>query len=247
MRSSNSPFTIRNEIQFWGRQIAEHQLFIYSGMVNNNIIRDTNTRHLERGVLNLRDEAMENHRIWQELSHSSNPAGKLDEVMDEIKRILDYQEYISETLKKGIFLGWNYPSLIGHMTMETKYFLKKLRGEGYVFESEVRFWLEHHKGETAVAEKQLDPIETGLSKIIRDYDEELEKLQTDLVNTSRRLDEDEMSDVLQGYDRIGNSLNWGAENAQLASITPIPVIKHAIREGQRAKQIFEWLRDNQRQ
>lgn len=235
----SSPFSRDDEIRFWGQQILEHQIFIYNGLVEDAITdADIEPRFIDGKPYSLRDEALIHLRQWDIILNK--PRFDNQEVNEAILSAFGYQNYILNILDRGIFIGYLYPSLIKHMNMETDYLWKKLNGYGYNFNDEFSFWVVHHQGETAVAEKLLDPSENQLAKIIQHYDEELEQLKNRPEETV-----EEFARILSGYDNIGSKIKDGLERNTLKSIISPLLIEHAIREGERAKQIFEWFLSRQ--
>ena len=237
---SLSPFSNEEELDFWGNQIAEHMQFIYSGLVESDLIEQNNLeKYLDDNIFGLRDESLDYYQRWIDILESIKIGYDENEnALFLIDETLNYQNKILGALDQSIFIGYLYPSLIEHMNEETTYLQNKLMGQGYNLEQEIAFWIDHHKGETAVAEKQLDPKEKRISDAIRTYDEYLEKLGED---PSQIRDYKDMEYVLQEYDKLGKSLLNKNIKGKVLSITPITLIEHAIREGKRAQQIFKWF------
>ena len=234
-------FSPINEIEFWGLQVCQHQLFIYALLVNDDLIRQNNLpQNITPDIFGLRDEALNHYNHWLQILENVQDPNIVNITSDEILDTLNYQNRISQVLLRGVFLGYLYPSLLEHMTEETLYFQNKLRGEGYDLQKEVKFWLYHHKSETEVAKKQLDPKEEVTEATIQHFDEEIKKLQKNPELALR-----EMGFVLDEYNKLGKELAVGIIGNKISTITPLIVAEHAIREGVRAKQIFQKLMHTQ--
>ena len=149
-----------------------------------------------------------------------------------IENTIRFQTLLADLIRGGIFIGAVYPSLLDHMNDESNYFLSKIKGNGYYLEDEVSFWLDHHKGETAVAGKLLDPKEEKLENIIKDYDKYIEELST---NPSIL---DEMKGILNDYEKIFRGVPGNINIGY-----PL-LVQHALREGRRAQEIFRWFAKN---
>lgn len=239
-------FPITDEIAFWGHQIEEHQAFIYALLVDDQLIRENDLLGLTRGI-RPRAEQLENK--WRNLLDVLFSNRDIITItLRLIEETLQYQQYIMEVLHRGIFIGWLPYSLVEHMTMETQYLQRKLTGEGYTLESEYKFWLPHHVGETAVLEKQLDPSQKQLARQIREYDEQLESIVNmtapdleELIEQKPRHIYNNIKFALNQYDSFGLELLGALATGKVLTITPQTVLDHAIREGQRAQFIFRAL------
>lgn len=236
--TENQPFTLEDEVKFWGLQTAEHQALIYTGLIDP-IYAETLNEPLALApsinVKTLKEEALRLHNRWQNII--KNP--KVRDAITTMDDTLIHQNRIFELTQQG-FIGYLYPSLIEHIIQESNYFRSKLSGFGYNLNEEINFWVDHHKGETAVVEKQLDPTETELGYIIRDYDERLEMYKNNPDAAYR-----DMGIILNTYDDLGVQLLKDMATGKVKTISPPALVEHAIREGQRAIEIFQWFRNQQ--
>jgi hypothetical protein len=242
-----SPFSVQDEIQFWGRQIAEHNLFLYQGLVNG-AIQEAKLKPIQLGnqSYNLREAGLVFFNTWNQALNQMTP---VDQVVSLLQDTLNYQNQVLQTLGQGTWIGWLSYSFVEHIIMEARYFMSKLTGAGYQLPSEMDFWLWHNDTETAASVKLLDPTEVNLANQANQFINQTRQLRAQLLNIQQggnlaALDQATVQN-LNEFGALGNTLRTGILNHTIKSnITPT-LINHIIREGNRATQIFQWLNQTQ--
>lgn len=244
---TSTPFSAQDEIQFWGRQIAEHNLFLYQGLVNG-AIQEANLPPVQLGnqSYNLREAAMVFFNAWTQALNQMTP---VDQVVVLLQDTINYQNQVLQTLGSGVWIGWLSYSFVEHIVMEARYFLSKLTGAGYDLRNEIDFWLWHNDTETAASVKLLDPKEVNLANQANQFINQTRVLRENLARLQQGANlstlDQAMVQNLHEFAALGNTLKTGIDNHTiLSNITPT-LINHVIREGDRATQIFQWLNQTQ--
>lgn len=218
----------QEEVNFWGLQITEHLLFISLGIVD----------------VNLKTQAQLLKSQWENLL--------LNKLNDEdmrrlIKETYDYHMVIQKILKDGIWIGWLSLSFMNHIIEELLYFNEKFNGTNYNINEEMKFWVWHHQTEFGALEKLLDPTEEEISKIMKEYIEETKNLTLDLNILMKDPTADilmlneETQKVINEYFNFTLDLEKDIENNIIISNISPDLIRHVIREGERAIDIFQKL------
>ena len=203
------------EIAFWKIQIKEHMMFIFLGLSDE--------------LMELKEKAIKLHESWHNLKVNTT------NVMPLIDETLKFQYLILKNMTKGVWIGWLSMSFMNHLIKETQYFKDKLSGK-VTYQDEIKFWLWHHHSECAAAEKLLDPTEEELSLVLKDYIEYVKSLEKDLKNNKMTK---EIKNVLKEYIDNTTQLEEGILNNTIYSnISPL-LIKHVIREGYYAIELFK--------
>lgn len=210
-------FTYNDEVVFWKRQIKEHQLFIYYGIIDYA----------------LKNEALNLHNLWGD-SMTPNQLSCL------IEKTQQFQSTLLSTVKVR-WIGWLSFSFIEHLQKELMYFKQKLQNQDYNLKEELEFWLWHHESEMAAAEKLLDPKEEEWCEKIKQYISTVKILKNDLQTLKRgkRTINKITEDVLLEYLTSTTQLEQMIKNKTVLSNIPLSLIQHVIREGERAILIFE--------
>ena len=206
-----TPFTVEDEIKFWGRQMSEHMLFI----------------HLDVHDETLKREAWSHKEAWTRLSSCPSNCSVTDEIILELDSTLEFQRRLLSMGDRSL-----YPSFLKHIISESLYFLNKLLGNGYSMQEEVAFWTSHHLGELSVQEKLLDPEEIQLSAIIRKFTDEIASLGEDRARMTMNI-----STIIDNY----NTLEFKLGTDDIKSIISTTMLDHTIREGERALKIMQWF------
>lgn len=242
-----SPFSIQDEIQFWGRQVAEHNLFLYQGLVEE-AIHEANLQPVRLGnrSYDLRNAGLVLFNAWNEARNQTAP---FDDVMVLLQDTIAYHNQVLQTLVSGVWIGWLSYSFVEHIIMEARYFLSKLTGAGYNLHDEIDFWLWHNSTETAAADKLLDPTEVDIDKEARQFIAKTNQLRADLLKLQQGADLSALDQAtvqnIKEFGDTGNTLRTKIMNRTLLSNISPTLINHVIREGDRAAKTFQWLNRNQ--
>jgi len=239
----DSPFTIQNEIAFWGTQIKEHMMLLYLALVDQAIEQANLSKQTIQGkAYNLREEALFLQNAWTSILGNSNP--DVNEVKQLMLTTMNYHERLTKALESG-WIGWASYSLNNHMMEELRYFWSKVTGAGYKLSDELNFWLWHDADEVAYSDKLIDPLQINLSNQAHEYINRTKQIRYELLQLLETGDfenlEGDALDVLYEYVGITEGLREGIRNKQILTNIPLAVVNHVIREGERSLEIFEWL------
>lgn len=231
-------FTLDDEIQFWGKQIKKHMKFIHLGLADipENI--------------NLKQEALTLKDSWHEIIYNDTNTqhNKKLSVLDLINVTDKYQIKIRDYIKNNVWLGWLSYSFVDHLIKELIYFKDKVSGKGYNIIDEIIFWSWHHESEISASEKLLDPSEEELSRLSKQYIEDVKILQEDIEEVMRSedfqledLNTEAIRPVLDEYLGQTEDLRHGIISKTVLTNISLDLVNHVIREGKRAIQIFDLL------
>lgn len=226
METYKKLFTYENEVNFWSARMGEHMYFIYLGLVNED----------------LKNKALEIKILWDEIF--SNKRKKSKPYVSEIIDVTyDFQTKLQDMITNGIWIGWLSYSFLEHLIRETVYFDRKIIDESYNINDEIKFWLWHHKSEFEASEKLLDPSEINLSNISKQFIEDIKLLEEDINKISNNNFDINLAteEILYEYLDKTKSLKDGIENKEILSNISVDLIRHVIREGERAIEIFDKL------
>jgi len=177
--ATTSNFPLIDEIHFWGRQLTEHCLFLFLGLQDTDNILKT-----EAYELNQRWEKFMNETFYDKgikvtpetvfLSESDlDKVGNIstDKVNKLIDATIDFKSKLVEILDHGIWIGWNFISLVKHMLQESLYFRKKVNGPAFTRDEEIQYANHHHSTEMGVTAQLIDPQieQQPLIDVIRSY------------------------------------------------------------------------------
>lgn len=113
------------EVQFWGRQMMEHALFI----------------HLLTQVEPFRTSAYEIFKRWERFLADLNEQN-WREVYPLLRELRDFKQELIEHLQRcpAPWLGWAWPAFLTHILREADYFALKLSQAAIDADDERRFW-----------------------------------------------------------------------------------------------------------
>lgn len=188
-------FSTLDEIYFWSRQMEEHCLILYLGLVEPKFI-EPKQKHYSKNEKeqNFRHDAKKLCKEWtmfiNEYFVNKGIARELDKVfltekdLEKIKSMenqikekslellnitISFKRLLVETLNTNIWSGWIFPSLAEHMYNEANYFQRKLTNFEYGLDEELQFINKHHGEEMAASAQLIDPSEQDLIEEIRKY------------------------------------------------------------------------------
>lgn len=245
------PFTIEDEIRFWGARVREHMIFIHLGLVtqaieDNNIPKKT----IHGKSYNLREEATILKNLWTQLLEKSNI--NIENVKELITNTMTYQEQVQTYIFNGVWIGWLSYSFMGHIIEELRYFWSKITGGGYNLEDEINFWLWHDDTEAAATVKLIDPSQIDLANQINGYINSTKVLRKDLLEfqTDDKIKieglDDEALGLFNGFKEFIQYLRKGIDNKEILNNIPYLLIEHIDKEAERSLQIMNWLLKNKK-
>lgn len=207
-------------IDFWSLQVQEHALFLYLGLVDQKLKDKANEIHKE--LKNFRNE-------WLQ-----NPGSNLaNNILPLLRKERDFQIEVLDKLKSGKWLGWLYPTLIKHMTMELDYFVDKLNNIPYTKAKEATFWKTEAQERLGATAHLLDPTEKKLvskaNNIIKKY-----------FNISTTNKEEFIESVLKAVKQANIFMkNVEVNSKNILSIISKKLADHELREGALGAKILE--------
>lgn len=210
-------------IKFWGTQLSQHALFLSLGLEDSNLSKTAGVLHTdwERFRARIPEEA------------DANQVADLTQEVEELAAELrDFKTYVHNRLMAGEWLGWLYPSFVGHVRSELDYFLLSLRNvdtpPSERVSQELCTWLQFMADHAAFAEHLLDPSEERLVKQAQVIKGQLQKLENRCVSVALSL--------VELSQRAGNLLDRylttsGIGTERVKSIIHPVLALHVVREG----------------
>lgn len=211
-----------DDINFWSHQIAEHNLFIFLGLVDDG----------KNNVKELRNLAYSLYQDWTDFRKQYLE----NEDSTGIDKLLDAQEKLESDIKslqdKNIWIGYLYPAFVQHMIDEREYFIKRI-SDGLTQEEEIEFWNHHDATEIAAESHMLDPTETKL------YDT-MDALRKNFESSTYSENAQAYFLTLASqYSDLHENLKSLLKDNKLKSVMNMDLIEHAAREGLRGTKIIE--------
>lgn len=268
---------IIDETHFWGNQMMEHALFLHLGLEATTIAQAIkfSEEMCNKGTIDPADFKMQAYNLYVEwknfltdvffgidpnkiiLSQADidgiKRSNKINKsiVLNLIKKTSDANQKVINILNTNIWMGWIFPSFAQHAQDETEYFRRKVAGEPYSIEAEIKYINHHHSTELA-ATKQLvdpDPINDDLIMKIWDLSKgKLSGLNANQVALLQGMDSGELQTMLNLSHRYSKELvafakdtGMKIDNKQLKSIIHPVLAHHVEREFERFQYTLEAL------
>ena len=151
---------------------------------------------------------------------------------------IQFQHNLISQMRSGEWIGFSYPSFVKHITRETEYALRKVRGDNVSDEDEIKFWNHVLHEHAALAAHLLDPSEKDLINTARNL-ERIGEQTAVLLNTELDFFL-VLSRVMNATDQHQNLIHT-IRNSQAESIIPPLLSQHVLQEGDRAKKILSLI------
>ncbi len=217
-----SPEIALDEINFWGRQMSEHALFLHLGLEDPQLKR----------------EGLVLHKQFESFRKSFNKE-TMDRVLPLTRKLREYQVRVLQTLNTGKWIGWIFPLFAQHITLELDYFVDKLNDVPYSDQDEIEFWNVINGDHAGFAAHLLDPSERELfiqadtlnQRFAAIVPSEKEMFRQISLKAARELDE---------YAIIAQA---AMEQNKVRSVIHPVLLAHVIREGKRSIDILNSLTD----
>ena len=229
---TEQPFTLEEDIEFWGKQVMEHMIFVNTGLVEKEIKR-------QQLPVRLYSESSEFTEDWRELLTGEPSLNYISDVRDLASRTLSYQNEVKEVQLNGSWIGWLSDSFYNHISLEIEYFMDKLDEEPFNIDSELNFWSIERKGDTEATIKLLDPSEKNW--------EERARLAIEKLEDAEQLEGSEEQDFLalslnafEKLDKFYENLGNGIKKATVKTNIHPMLAAHVKREGERAIKTLKW-------
>lgn len=241
----NAPVNYDAFVRFWARQFAEHQLIAHLGLATVDLknppkIATLSTQPL---VKQLKARTAELAKAWLSIFNSPG-LPSYEELIDLGETTIRAQEELLDTVANDLWIGWLSFSLIQHINEETKYFLRKLLGEPFTYQTEIPFWLSHDRTETAYSGQLIDAREVELRKAGDNYITKVKKLEEEFGRYRAGTPVTLLPQVIQALEEFNLS------NTKLASLIQehnvltnlsLDMVIHVVREARFSLQVFDWL------
>lgn len=214
-----STMNVKDEIDFWSRQLSEHALFLNLGLDDPSLKKRADRLHTQ----------------W-EVFRSGTRAPK-----DAIALALLTRELLSEVysrLTAGEWLGWIWPLFVDHIRREGDYFISKLQGTAISTPTECGTWLQFMAEHAAFAAHLLDPVEVAKIRQATKFIGDFETLHGGCAQFNTQLQA--MSERAgKALDAYFTTLGVGTANVQ-SIIHPV-LAEHVVREGRRFLKVIATL------
>lgn len=209
-------------IDFWSKQMAEHALFIYLGLTNSELKKQAHDLYLRLDSFSLKFKKI---RIL-------NLMNKILPILEEER---NFQIILINKQKAGEWIGWLYPSLIKHMTMELDYFVNKLNGVQYSQEDEIDFWQKEANDRIEVITHLLDPSQ---KKLIAEANQIIDKY----FNVPHHQKEEFKKSALEAIKQVNKfSKEHDINKVNIESLINKTLADHEMREGKKGEKILSKL------
>lgn len=237
-------FPINDEIQFWSKQLMEHQLFLFLGLE-------------DMPDFNLKSKAYEIYSEWKDFIKNISENIDIKKVNELINKTSDFTRTVISELSEGKWIGWIFPSLARHMLEESEYFSRKINGPLFTTMEEIEYINKHNGEELAVTAQLIDPNreQQKVIDIVRSYANQT-KISSKWSEKDEKILRNLESTDLASYLMI--SIRYGKEIIQLAQdtgkkiasrelksiISPI-LAEHGLREFERFTKTLEIIQSRQ--
>lgn len=175
--TDKSPFSLEDEIHFWGRQMAEHALFLHLGLEETGL--KDQARTIQQAWEAFLEKTFYSRGIIVSNSTISLSEDDLQKITDvNINRVnelinitIDFKTSIITILNTGKWIGWIFPALAQHMLKEAEYFKRKVNGPAFDAGEEIIFINEHHGEEMGATAQLIDPnpAQQTIIDLVRSY------------------------------------------------------------------------------
>lgn len=142
-----------DDMTFWKYQEMEHMLFLYLGIVEEEI----------------KQQAYNFYNEWK---------GNVS--MDLINRSLNFHNTLKNILDSSRWIGWISYEFVDHITEELEYFRDKMQGIVYTCEKEVEFWNDVNADHALMTGQMLDLTEEQLRKEVFDIGLDIENVKSEM-------------------------------------------------------------------
>lgn len=225
-------------IRFWSRQLSEHCLFLELGLEPQDLRNEAQARHADWEAFRVTLPAQASPQEVQSLVNQVKPMAM---------SLRQFKTRIYDRLRAGEWLGWLFPSFVGHIRAELDYFVVHLNGSvmkaGLAsISDELCTWLKFMAEHASFAAHLLDPEERLLIKQAQALQEKFEELEdgcksmeVGFIVLSQR------AGVLLDQYFTGN----GIGTPQVESIIHPVLALHVVREGRMFLRVLEELRGQQ--
>ncbi|MDR3646684.1 MAG: DUF2935 domain-containing protein [Candidatus Babeliales bacterium] len=221
-RTNNNLNTLIDETNFWSKQMEEHALFLYLGLTDVHLKNQAHKLH--KKIVKFRRHFKHNKTLPE-----------INAILPLLKQERNLQVAAINKSKKQ-WIGWLYPSLIKHMTLELDYFVDKLNGVIYSPEKETEFWEKEASDRIGTIAHLLDPSEKALVK-------EANQISEQYFDVPKEHKEAFLESALTAIQQVNTySKKLDAKKANVESIISDTLANHEAREGKRGEAILSALK-----
>lgn len=159
-------------IKFWSVQLSQHCLFLQLGLDPQDLKNEAQSRHADWEAFRATIPAQASPQEVQALVVTVKPLAM------SLRR---FKTRVYDRLRAGEWLGWLFPSFVGHIRNELDYFVAHLNGSTKNattnVSDELCIWLKFMSEHAAFAAHLLDPEERLLIRQAEALQEKLEDLE----------------------------------------------------------------------
>lgn len=240
-----------DETYFWGKQFEEHAHIFYLGLEAEPL--KSKGKELEDKWKSFLKAEFEDKGIVYELQNENHSEIKVslneadfaklgdlsqfnfDKLTELLQETRDYKMQIKDELDKGNWIGWVYPHLVVHLTLELDMYYKRIQGKVKPDE-DIAFYVEMAEDHIAITEKLTDP------------DEENEKLEERMRKLKKNapldtVDANEAANYVQAVDQSDGEILKMMLDKIFKGIIPLDFMYHNLREHNRALEQLKKLQN----
>lgn len=220
----DKPSTVdqRDEISFWSRQMSEHALFLHLGLEEPT---------LKQTAYYMHQQWEQNRRRWEQV----DPTVAASEARYLAAELRAFKVQVYQTLLKGTWLGWLWPTFVDHTRRELDFFVSRLNGQSTVRKDtceQLRFMAEH----AAFAAHLLDPSEAQLIYAAMEQSGQIQGLQNKCEAETLENLMALSKNATEQLDQYFTGSGIGDLKRVRSVIHPV-LAEHVVREGRR----FIWF------
>lgn len=224
-RVNNNINVLIEETDFWAKQMEEHALFLYLGLTDNYLKNKAKKLHTK--LENFRKNFKHNQTVYE-----------INKILPLLKQERNLQLKAIE-LSKSQWIGWLYPSLLKHMTMELDYYVDKLNGIIFTPETETEFWKKEASDRIGTIAHLLDPSEKTLVT-------EAEQIAEKYFDVPKEQKDKFLESTLTAIKQVNSySAKLDANKGNIESIISNTLAEHEAREGMRGETILSNLKNKE--
>lgn len=218
-------FSVADEIDFWGKQLEEHALFMSLLVVDGSWKRDAENLHKEWSSYRSR--------------RGSLPAAQQAETAVRLAmKLRAYLMALHDAQTKGSWIGWAYPTFVDHLRREGDYFVERIANVDKEPEAqELCRWLEFMQEHAEFAAHLLDPSEQKRIHEAREFVGLFVQLRRGCGHGVQKA-------LVELSERAGSALDAyvGAVKPTTQSILHPALVEHVVREGRRFLEVAERIK-----
>lgn len=230
-----APAVAQDEITFWGRQMAEHALFLHLGLQPDQFNQQLN-------IQQLKDQGLALHKTLTAFLEKFKQNPEIaSEILPLLQDLRTYKLAVINATNSGVWVGWVFPTLARHVLIELDYFVDKLADLPYTDQDEVAFWNVMNGEHAGLAAHLLDPSEVDLTKKAEKIADQYQNMKT--VESEKEMMVQLSIKYAKELDNYNTQARAGSKAGDIKSIIHPVLLDHVIREGKRSIAVLNTLKN----